>query len=115
MAVIISVGAAVGLLGAIIGTLIPQITATYQNGLITLIVALLTVIVLAYFHFTGRFVSGREGQDVPKWYQYVSIAGKFVMTIALAGVFAGLLSTSLVLLGERLGYYFDSFRTLITG
>ena len=114
MAVLIAVGSAVGLVGAILGTLIPQITATYESGLVTIIVAILTVCVLAYFHFTGRLTNEND-VELPAWYQYVSLAGKFVMTIALAGVFAGLFSTTLVLLSERFGFYFESFRNILTG
>ena len=127
MAVLIAVGSAVGLgnlwgfpyklyglVGAILGTLIPQITAMYESGLVTIIVAILTVCVLAYFHFTGRLTNEND-VELPAWYQYVSLAGKFVMTIALAGVFAGLFSTTLVLLSERFGFYFESFRTIFTG
>ncbi len=114
MAVLIAVGSAVGLVGAILGTLIPQITATYESGLVTIIVAILTVCVLAYFHFTGRLTNEND-VELPAWYQYVSLTGKFVMTIALAGVFAGLFSTTLVLLSERFGFYFESFRTIFTG
>jgi len=114
MAVLISVGAAVGLVGAILGTLFPQVTATYENGLITVVVSLLTICVLAYFHFTGRQASDGRVR-FPTWHKYVSMTGQFVITIALAGVFAGLFSTTLVLLSERIGYYFDSFASLISG
>jgi len=114
MAVLIAVGSAVGLVGAILGTLIPQITATYESGLVTIVVALLTVCVLAYFHFTGRLTNEND-VELPAWYQYITLTGKFVMTIALAGVFAGLFSTTLVLLSERFGFYFESFRNMFTG
>jgi hypothetical protein len=114
MAVLIAVGSAVGLVGAILGTLIPQITATYESGLVTIVVALLTVCVLAYFHFTGRLTNEND-VELPAWYQYITLTGKFVMTIALAGVFAGLFSTTLVLLSERFGFYFESFRNIFTG
>jgi len=114
MAVLIAVGSAVGLVGAILGTLIPQITATYESGLVTIVVALLTVCVLAYFHFTGRLTNEND-VELPAWYQYITLTGKFVMTIALAGVFAGLFSTTLVLISERFGFYFESFRNIFTG
>ncbi len=114
MAVLIAVGSAVGLVGAIVGTLIPQVTARYESALITIVVAILTILVLAYFHFTGRVISETE-TELPVWYTYVTLSGRFVITVALAGVFAGLFSTTLVLLSERLGYYIDSFTTLITG
>ncbi len=114
MAVLIAVGAAVGLVGVIVGTLLPQIVATYSSGLLTIVVAGLTICVLAYFHFTGRVSS--DGQvTLPVWYQYVGQIGRFVITIALASVFAGLFSTTLVLLSERLSFYIDSFSTLFSG
>jgi len=114
MAVLVAVGSAVGLVGAIVGTLIPQVTARYESAPITIVVAILTIFVLAYFHFTGRVMSKTE-TELPVWYTYVTLSGRFVITIALAGVFAGLFSTTLVLLSERLGYYIDSFKTLFTG
>jgi hypothetical protein len=114
MAVLIAVGSAVGLVGAIVGTLIPQVTARYEDALITIVVAILTILVLAYFHFTGRLTSEAEA-ELPVWYSYVNLSGRFVITVALAGVFAGFFSTTLVLLSERLGYYLDSFTTLFTG
>jgi hypothetical protein len=114
MAVLIAIGAAVGLVGAIVGTLIPQITARYENELLTFVVAGLTICVLTYFHFTGRVSS--DGQvKLPVWYQYVGQAGRFVITISLAGVFAGLFSTTLVLLSNRLSFYIDKFSTLFSG
>jgi hypothetical protein len=113
MAVLIAVGSAVGLVGAIVGTLLPQIVVTYENRLLTLVVAGLTICVLAYFHFTGRLSS--TGQvKLPIWHKYVGLVGRFVITIALAGVFAGLFSTSLVLLSERMEFYLDSFTALFS-
>ncbi|MGB3715003.1 MAG: hypothetical protein WA996_11300 [Candidatus Promineifilaceae bacterium] len=114
MAVLIAVGSAVGLVGAIVGTLLPQVVAKTESDLLTLVVAGLTICVLAYFHFTGRLTT--TGQvKLPVWHKYVGLAGRFVITIALAGVFAGLFSTTLVLLNERLGFYLDSFKELLTG
>jgi hypothetical protein len=114
MAVLITIGSAVGLVGAIVGTLLPQVVAKYESGLLTIVVAGLTICVLAYFHFTGRLTS--TGQvKLPVWHKYLGLAGRFVITIALAGVFAGLFSTTLVLLSERLNFYIDSFTILFTG
>jgi hypothetical protein len=57
-----------------------------------------------------------DGQvTLPVWYQYVGQIGRFVITIALASVFAGLFSTTLVLLSGRLSFYIDSFSTLFSG
>jgi hypothetical protein len=40
------------------------------------------------------------------------VVGRAVITITLAGVFAGLLATSTVLLTERVGFFIDSFQDL---
>ncbi|MCI0398644.1 MAG: hypothetical protein L0332_02245 [Chloroflexi bacterium] len=104
MAVLVAIGAAVGLVGAVAGTLFPQVIAEYTNGLIGFVAGLLTICTLFYFHFTGRLTP--EGQVVlPPWQQYVGFVGRVVITITLAALFAGALSTSLVLLTERVGFY----------
>lgn len=108
MAVLIGVGAAVGLVGAITGTLFPQVTARYQSGLIGLLIALLSVLALAYFHFSG-LVSKEGTATLPSWFEYVRSLGRAIITITLAGLFTGVLSTSLVLLTERVGLFVELF------
>lgn len=108
MAVIIGVGAAVGLLGAIEGTLLPQILVQYDNALLGIGIGLLAIIALAYFFFTAR--QTEQGvAEVPGWYPYVGAAGRVVITMTLAGLFAGALNTSIVLLVQRVGFYMESF------
>jgi hypothetical protein len=108
MAILIGVGAAVGLVGAIVGTLFPQVTARYESGLLGLFVALLSILALAYFHFSGR--APDEGRaSLPRWFEYVRSSGRVVITITLAGLFTGVLSTSLVLLTERVGLFVELF------
>lgn len=108
MAVIIGVGAAVGLVGAIVGTLIPQIFVQYGNAVLGIGIGLLAIIALAYFFFTAR--QSEQGEaEAPDWYPYVGMAGRVVITITLAGLFAGALNTSIVLLVQRVGFYMDSF------
>jgi len=111
MAVLIGIGASVGLAGAITGTLLPQILARYRNGLFGLIGALLTISTLAYFVFTTRFEK-QKNPVISKGYGYGRVVGRAVITITLAGVFAGLLATSTVLLTERVGFFIDSFQDL---
>jgi hypothetical protein len=108
MAVLIGVGAAVGLVGAIVGTLFPQVTARYEGGLLGLFIAILSILTLAYFHFSAR--ASNEGVAVlPSWFEAVRSLGRVVITITLAGLFAGVLSTSLVLLTERVGLFVELF------
>jgi hypothetical protein len=108
LAILIGVGAAVGLVGAIVGTLLPQVTARYESGLLGLFVALLSILALAYFHFSRR--ASDEGRaSFPRWFEYVRSSGRVVITITLAGLFTGVLSTSLVLLTERVGLFVELF------
>lgn len=108
MAVIVGVGAAVGLLGAIVGTLLPQILVQYDDALLGIGVGLLAIIALAYFFFTAR--QSEQGlAKMPNWYPYLGAAGRVVITMTLAGLFAGALNTSIVLLVQRVGFYMESF------
>ncbi len=108
MAVIVGVGAAVGLLGAIVGTLLPQILVQYDDALLGIGIGLLAIIALAYFFFTAR--QSEQGlAKMPNWYPYVGAAGRVVITMTLAGLFAGALNTSIVLLVQRVGFYMESF------
>jgi hypothetical protein len=103
MAVIVAIGAGVGLVGALVGTLIPLSTSGY-SGALGALVALLTIVALAYFFFYARSEERRPGRG---YLRYLRAAGRFVIIVALGGVFAGLLNSSLVLLSERVGYFID--------
>lgn len=112
MAALIGIGAAVSLVGAIAGTLVPQILVQYQEEpLLGLAVAVLAIFALAYFFFAARL--NKEGDVVvSSWYPFVSGGGRVVITIALAGLFASVLSTSLVLLTQRMSFYIEEFTAL---
>ena len=104
MAALIGIGAAVGLVGAVAGTLLPQVAIQFENGWIALVIALLTIVTLAYFFFTGRVaLDGRV--EMPKWYPVTAYAGRIVITITLASLFAAVVNTSLVLLIQRVAFY----------
>jgi hypothetical protein len=115
MAILMAIGAAVGLMGAIAGTLIPLVTSPYSGevegiggGIVGLLVAILTICTLLYFHFTGRFDA--DGNVVlPIWQKYAGLAGQVVITITLAALFAATLSTSLVLLSNRVTFFINEF------
>jgi hypothetical protein len=111
MAFLVGVGAAVALIGAIAGTLLPQITAAYPDALSGILVALLTLSVLFYFHFTGRLTV--DGQVVlPLWQRYAATAGRAVMMITFAALFAGLLNTAIAILAGRVIFFVNQFVTL---
>jgi len=108
MAALIGIGSAVSLVGAIAGTLVPQILVQYQEPLLGLAVAILAILALAYFFFAARL--NQDGDIVVSiWYPFVAGGGRVVITIALGGLFAAVLSTSLVLLTQRISFYIDEF------
>lgn len=120
MAILMAIGAAVGLIGAITGTLIPLITSSYsgdftglEGGIVGLLVAILTICTLLYFHFTGRLTTDGE-VIMPIWQRYAGLAGQVVITITLAALFAATLSTSLILLSNRVGFFIDEFGNLFS-
>ena len=113
MAVLMAIGAAVGFVGAIAGTLLPQVLIRHDNALLGLLLAVLTITTLAYFFFTGRARPDGETQ-MPRWYPVVALPGRVVITMTLAGLFAGILNSSLVILSERVGYFVTEFGQFFT-
>ncbi len=113
MAVMIAVGGAVSLFGALMGTLLPQVTARYENGLVGVLAALLTISVLFYFQFTWpKSEDGRA--NFPTWFKSIRSLGKAVLTLTLAALFVGALSTSMAVLSDRVGFFVDSFNNVIS-
>lgn len=113
-AALVGVGTAVALIGAITGTLLPQIFAGRpENAAIGLVSALFTICVLLYFQFTRQ--SHDSTQLVrPAWQRAITSTGRAVLMITFGALFAGVLSTSLLLLVDRLDYMIDQISTVIT-
>ncbi len=110
---LIGVGAAVGVVGAIAGTLLPQIMASGGEGPLVMIgAALMTICTLLYFQFTGP--ANEQGNIVtPPWRRALSLVGSGVLALTFGALFAALLSTSLALLVERVNYYLSGLLALI--
>lgn len=107
MALLVGVGGAVALVGAISGTLLPQVFAA-SSGLSGVLSALLTVFILLYFRFTRTAQPGGDAwANLPRWQQLVNGLGQAVLMITLGAIFAGILSTSLVLLTDRIVYFLN--------
>ncbi len=115
VAVLIGVGSAVALVGAITGTLLPQIRAnSSENIIISAAAVLLTICTLLYFQFTGP--AGEKGERImAPWQQIVAGVGRAVLMVTFGALFAGLLSTSLVLLTERVSFFFTALLDAIGG
>jgi hypothetical protein len=114
-AMMVGVGAAVAIGGAIQGTLVPQIqaagdffnTASYENPLQALIwgsFALVgTITSLAHFHFSAKAVP----HQIPKrtrWIEIFSKIGQVFIAVALGVIFAGIYSAALLALIERFDF-----------
>ena len=108
VALLVGVGAAVALMGAITGTLWPQATAVSNlsvNPWQNLLVALLTVSVLLTFQFTGRSEATPGVWQRPSWLNRVAAVGQVVLMMTFGVLFANILNTSLILFIERLSFY----------
>lgn len=107
VALLIGIGAAVALVGAVTGTLWPQVTAVDGGAFFPgqgLVVAALTVCTLLVFQFTGKRDTAGQWRQAG-WQRGLAAVGRVVMTMTFGVLFASVLNTSLILLASRLGYY----------
>ena len=117
LALLVGVGTAVALVGALTGTLIPQtISFTAPTGIQGIAIALLTICTLVAFQFTPILQRNATGEywQKPRWQQFITQAGRLVLTITFGALFAALLSTSLVLLADRINFYLTEFLRLLS-
>ncbi len=117
LALLIGVGMAVALVGAITGTLLPQALTFGDNmeyGLVeSIVVAVLTICVLLTFTFTGK--KAEDGSwERPLWLRGIMPIGRSVLMITFGFLFAMIISTSLVLFTERIDYYFTQLMRLLS-
>ena len=102
----VGVGAAVALVGAVMGTVWPQVTTVSQTNSTTIqavLVVILTIFTLLAFQFTRW--RQPMGEKRPFWQDIPAQIGRGILTITFGALFAALLSTSLILLSSRIGYY----------
>jgi hypothetical protein len=114
MALLIGVGGAVALVGAISGTLLPQITRG-QGGITGFLSAILTIFVLSYFQFTRpERAGGQDGwQEMPAWLLASRSLGRGILMITFGAIFAAAINTSLILFVDRLNYFVTGFSSLL--
>jgi hypothetical protein len=126
VAVLLGVGAALAIGGALLGTLVPQVDATAdlthyvtrygpRLGLFSGIVVLVgTIGVLLYFHFgasrEGRLTRFRDG-IVRIWGGF----GRWFIFVAFAAILATTFMSRLSLLVGRIQFLLDSVRGLVGG
>ena len=111
MAMMVGVGAAVALTGAVGGTLWPQIFAFGDNSpLLAFVAALLTICTLLSFQFSTL---NQDGTPI-RWLQPINGVGRVVITITFGALFATALTTSIALLAERLAFFATSLADAVT-
>lgn len=134
MALLVGVGAAVVVGGAISGTLLPQTLAAmhpllptgttgggeaFERLLEVIIVLVGTVSALFYFRFSGR-ENGQEtplarvaGLRIPGPFGLLRSVGSGFIAITFGVMYAGAVSASLIVLAERLQFLRDTFNNLL--
>jgi len=117
LALMIGIGSAVALVGAISGTLLPQVFNFDANGdlglLEGIIAAVLTVCTLLTFYFGGRKTDDGVWKR-PLWLRGIVPIGQTVLMITFGFLFAMVISTSLVLLTQRIDYYVTQLMQLLS-
>lgn len=127
MALLVGVGAASALGGAVLGTLIPQAQAAIDAfdfraagsatdavfGLLDGVIMLVgTVFTLGYFHFTGeRAPDGTARRN--RVFDWIAWIGRIVIAITFGVLFAGVYMAALTAMIERLSFLINFFRQFI--
>ncbi len=130
VAYLVGVGAAVAVGGAVMGTIFPQTLATMnlldleairQSGetpiwllIQGLLIILGTVTTLAYFHFGARQKVG-EPTKRAEWIEILALIGQVFIAITLGVVLAGVFTSSLTAMIERINYIADFVLPLFSG
>lgn len=128
MAILVGIGAATAIGGAVVGTIFPQVDATTSafalqsvarpgsNLLIQLmegsLVLIGTVSSLIYFHFGARSGNDRSAQR-SKWIDWVGNIGQGFIAITFGVLFAGVYAAALTALIERLSFITGFFTPFI--
>jgi hypothetical protein len=115
IAVVIGVGTAVALVGAITGTLLPLAVATGSGVRIDVLNGFLLFLgvasTLIYFQYLARRLpdgSTRRGLAV----RAISVVGQGVIVITLGAIYAGAILTSLTIFSERIGFILSALTRL---
>jgi hypothetical protein len=118
MAYLVGIGAGVAILGAILGTLFPQIQATINQfdlsmlpednpgewllSIFSRVISLLgTMLTLIYFHFSTRQNTVTNAPQAP-WLTGLASVGRLFIAVTFGVVFAGVYTAALTALISRL-------------
>lgn len=126
VAILVGIGAAAAIGGAITGTLFPQILGTinsvdpeayaittgfWDQAINGIIIVLGTLTTLIYFHFGTQDIPGQSDKRLPV-IEYISIVGKVFLAITFGALYAGVFLTSLAALVERLTSFWAFLNTM---
>jgi len=115
IALLVGVGASVALLGALTGTIWPQLTGTYSDTSTPwrgVAVAILAALTLLTFQFT-TFRAGNDGVwERASWQRIIYVLGRVVIMITFGVLFATVLNTSFILLAARISFFVREFSQL---
>lgn len=114
-ALLVGVGAATAVGGAVLGTIFPLATSVgassvqhnfFGNFINAAIIVMGTVTTLVYFHFSARSIPNQIPQR-NRIIEWVGMLGKVFIVTSLGVIFAGVLSASILALVERLYFIWD--------
>lgn len=126
VAILVGIGAAAAVGGAIAGTLFPQVLGTINsvdpstfaiagnrwgqifNGVIVVLGTLATLI---YFHFGTQDIPGRTDKRLPI-IENISKIGRIFLSITFGSLYAGVFLTALSALVERLTFVWDFLNSI---
>ena len=121
VAILVGIGAAAGIGGAITGTLFPQIlgtinsvdpsaysitTSRWDQAINGFIIVIGTITTLIYFHFSTQDIPGQSTERMP-WIETVSKIGKVFLAITFGALYAGVYLSALAALVDRLSFLWD--------
>ena len=126
VAILVGIGAAAAVGGAITGTLFPQILGTinsvdpsayaitssvWDQAINGIIIVLGTVTTLIYFHFGTQDIPGQSNERLPI-IEHISVAGKVFLAITFGALYAGVFLSALAALVERLSSFWAFLNTI---
>ncbi len=121
VAILVGIGAAAAVGGAITGTLFPQIlgtinsvdpsayaitTSRWDQAINGIIIVLGTITTLIYFHFGTQLIPGQPNERLPI-IENISKAGKVFLAVTFGALYAGVYLSALAALVERLSFLWD--------
>ena len=122
MALLVGVGSATVISGALMGTLLPQISATSENfslsrngnflvGVYTLVGSIATLLYFSY----SKVINVKVTNNDLKIYNFIRNFGKLFIGITFGSLFAGVLLSALFALMERLNFIISYINNIKNG